>query len=116
MSKKKKMIRSNFRTAVFGRDDFKCVMCGLDAYQGSHRHGIFHEELLDAHHITPREDMPNGGYVKENGISLCKDKCHLKAEEYLQGTTLHEGFSPEDLYKKVGSNHEKAVRASERLK
>lgn len=73
------------------------------------------EATLDAHHVTPREEMPNGGYVKENGISLCKNRCHLMAEEYLQGTTLHEGFSPEELYKEIGSDHKKAVRASEKL-
>ena len=84
-------------------------MCGLKADKEDP------EALLDAHHIVSREDMPNGGYVKENVISLCKDECHLKAEEYLQGTTLHEGFSPEDLYKRIRSDHQKAVRASERL-
>lgn len=115
MSKRKKEIRAAFRRAVFGRDDHKCVMCGLDAYRGNHRNGQV-EDVLDAHHVTPREEMPNGGYVKENGISLCKDNCHLKAEEYLQGTNLHEGFSPEELYKKIGSTHEEAVVASLRLK
>lgn len=30
------------------------------------------ERDLDAHHITDRNEMPNGGYVPENGISLCK--------------------------------------------
>jgi hypothetical protein len=84
-------------------------MCGLKADKDDP------EATLDAHHICPRENMPNGGYVKENGISLCKAKCHLMAEEYLQGTELHEGFSPDDLYKKIRSDHKKAVKASEKL-
>lgn len=116
MSGKKKKIRSDFRNAVFERDKHKCVMCGRDAFVGNYKFAVLDENVLDAHHITPREEMPHGGYVRENGISLCKDKCHLKAEEYLQGDTLHEGFSPEDLYEKIGSNYEKAYKASERLK
>lgn len=109
VSHKKKQIRSNFRSAVFARDGYRCVICGKKADKGNP------EAVLDAHHIVPREEMPNGGYVKENGISLCNDICHLKAEEYLQGIALHEGFSPEKLYQKIGSNKERAVRASQRL-
>lgn len=114
---RKKQIRYNFRKAVFLRDSFKCVACGLEDVllkQNPELH-LFNSDLLDCHHIVPREEMPNGGYVKENGISLCNDTCHLKAEEYLQGTALHEGFSPEKLYQKIGSNKERAVRASQRL-
>ena len=59
--------------------------------------------------------MPNGGYVKENGISVCDD-CHLKAEEFHSTGTAVEGFSPDDLYKKIGSSHEQAVAAAEKLK
>jgi hypothetical protein len=82
-------------------------MCGLD--------GSKDNSLLDSHHITDRNFMPSGGYVKENGITLCVDNCHLKAEEYLQGTVKHEGFSPEDLYRKINSNYELAKKASLRL-
>ena len=109
MSQKKKKIRKNFRDAVFARDRYQCVTCGLKADKDNP------EATLDAHHVTPREEMPNGGYVKENGISLCKDKCHLMAEEYLGGVELHEGFSPEELYEKIGSDKERAERASQRL-
>ena len=52
--------------------------------------------------------MPNGGYVKENGISLC-EQCHIKAEDEA------EGFEPEVLYKLIGSTYEEAIKASERL-
>lgn len=66
MSAKKKNIRDKFRSDVFGRDGYQCRVCSRD-------HG------LDAHHVTDRKEIPDGGYVKENGISLC-DACHLKAE------------------------------------
>ena len=59
MSKKK--IREDFRNSVFDRDGHKCKMCGNP------------KAKLDAHHITDRSLMPNGGYVKENGIYLCED-------------------------------------------
>jgi hypothetical protein len=52
--------------------------------------------------------MLNGGYVAENGISLCADY-HIKAEDQ------EVGFQPEDLYLKIGSSKEKAVEASEKL-
>lgn len=102
MSQKKK-IRLLFRESVFARDKNRCRVCG----EGS--------EKLDAHHITDRNDMPNGGYVKENGISLCEE-CHIKAEAFHSTGTAIPGFAPEDLYKMIGSSHLKAVAASERLK
>lgn len=69
---------------------------------------------LDAHHITDRNLMPNGGYVKENGISVCPS-CHEKAEVFHSTGTSVTGFSPDDLYKMIGSSYEKAVEASKRL-
>lgn len=58
--------------------------------------------------------LPNGGYVKENGITLCP-KCHEKAEVFHSTGAALEGFSPEDLYKLIGSNYEKALAASKKL-
>lgn len=109
MSSNKKKVRQVFRDSVFKRDGYECVCCGKKASPSSP------EDILDAHHITNRNNLPNGGYVLENGISLCKDKCHLLAEEELQGIE-HPGFSKEELYKKVGSCFEKALEASSRLK
>ena len=98
-----------------------CGQLGKDR-QGGEGHMAFHagipdEKLvpLDAHHITDRNDMPNGGYVEENGISLCHDACHLLAEAYHQTGTAHPGFSPTDLYTKIGSSYEEACRASVKL-
>ena len=98
---KKKKIRQNFRTSVFERDEHTCRKCGAENVD------------LDAHHITDRNKMPNGGYVKENGISLC-DECHIKAEVWHSSNEEHcvEGFHPDDLYELIGSNEKDAFDAS----
>lgn len=83
-------------------------MCGMKSTP------VKAEDELDAHHITDRNEMPNGGYVKENGISLC-EKCHLLAEEFHSTGVAASGYSPENLYKKIGSSHDRALQASERL-
>jgi hypothetical protein len=59
------MTRDEFRTAVFVRDAYRCVMCN-DMGQ-------------DAHHIIERRLFPDGGYYLDNGATLC-GRCHLKAE------------------------------------
>lgn len=104
MSSKKKQIRASFREAVFSRDGHKCVFCDCT-------------ENLDAHHITDRNEMPNGGYVAENGISLCEVH-HLECEQFhiTGGKEWVEGKHPDDLYKMIGSSKEKAIKASERLR
>ena len=129
---RKKEMRRKFRDAVFARDGYKCVVCGFE----SSPEQVEHE--LDAHHVMPREEMPNGGYVKENGVSLCDPSktgkplahgCHYKAElvletlsvkgDYQESWTEHVIFyeyTPEQLYKAIGSSHEEAVKASEFLK
>lgn len=60
--------------------------------------------------------MPSGGYVKENGISLCPE-CHLKAERFhiSGGEEWEAGFHPNDLYVKINSSKVLAIVASERL-
>ena len=109
MFKKKLLIRDNFRNAVFVRDGFKCKVCNAD------------EVKLDAHHILPRITMPYGGYVIENGISLCK-LCHIKAEalsnyvNYAIQCDNYPGYLDIDLFELIGSSEEIARQASERLK
>lgn len=113
MSSEKKKIRENFRAKTFIRDCFACRVCNVPVVKGDDRG---HEIIpLDAHHITDRNLMPNGGYVPENGISLCP-VCHEKAEVFHSTGTALEGFSPQDLYALIGSSYELAVKASERLK
>ena len=58
--------------------------------------------------------MPHGGYVAENGISVC-DECHIKAEGHWNGSSADPEFSPEKLYDLIGSSYETATLASERL-
>lgn len=98
--KAKQQIRESFKNAVFTRDGGKCVFCDAQA--------------VDAHHIINRNEMPNGGYVKENGISLCA-KHHIMAEKYHEtnGTEWIEGFHPNDLYKKIRSSKELAIRIAQ---
>jgi 5-methylcytosine-specific restriction endonuclease McrA len=106
MSAEKKRIRESFRVACHERDGHKCRACGWSIFN--------HEHKLDAHHITDRNLMPNGGYVKENGISLCPT-CHEKAEVFHSTGTALEGWAPEDLYRMICSSYDKAVAAAERL-
>lgn len=108
MSEKKQLIRKAFRDACYKRDGFRCAMCGVKSSKDKA------EQELDAHHITDRTLMPHGGYVKENGISLCPE-CHIKAEVFHSTGTPVEGYSVEDLYKKINSSLEKATAASEKL-
>lgn len=107
----KKEIRNKFREDVYKRDKYICRIC-------NHLYGPEKAiEFLDAHHITDRSEMPNGGYVKENGISLCKDDCHMKAEKFHinEGKEWEPGMHPDDLYKLINSSKEIAIKASKKL-
>lgn len=101
---KKKQIRNAFREAVFERDNYQCVMCGK------------RDCKLDAHHIEDRHNLSNGGYVLENSITLCagidQNNCHWKAEQYHSTGLAYPGFSPDDLFEKIGSSLEIAKAAS----
>lgn len=108
MSDKKKSIRKAFRDACFNRDKYACIMCGKKSSAEKA------EEELDAHHVSDRRTVPHGGYVSENGISLCPS-CHEKAEIFHSTGTSYPGYSPEDLYKKINSSYELAVEASKKL-
>lgn len=107
MSSEKKLVRSRFRDQVFARDKHRCRKCGWSLVTG--------ELQLDAHHITDRNLMPNGGYVPENGISLCP-RCHEKAEVFHETGTAVPGMHPNDLYVMIGSSYDLALKASERLR
>jgi hypothetical protein len=89
----KKEIREKFRNDVFKRDEYTCRKCKKKT------------EKLDAHHITDRNEAPNGGYIKENGISLC-EACHEKAEKFHSTGRAIKGYTPEDLYSLIGSSKE----------
>lgn len=112
--KKKQLVREKFRDSVFKRDHHKCKRCGVSSAVRE----------MDAHHVTNREEMPNGGYVVDNGITLCNEapegetSCHMLAEKFHSsgGTEWEPGMHPNDLYNLIGSSYEKAIKASERLK
>lgn len=100
---KKKLTRQKFRESVFNRDNHTCKFCNC-------------KNDLDAHHIVDRSLMPNGGYVIENGITLCHEH-HMEAEQYhiSDGEDFVEGMHPFDLYTIIGSNYELAVKKSNLL-
>lgn len=100
----KKLIRETFRNAVFERDGHKCVFCEKT-------------QDLDAHHITDRNEMPNGGYVLENGISLCPDH-HRVAELYHNSNkeVWVDGLHPDQLYQIIDSSYEIAYEKSLKLR
>lgn len=102
----KREVRTRFRIGVFQRDNYTCKICNAK----------LDDDNLDAHHITDRSLMPNGGYVLSNGITLCKD-CHLEAEQYhiSQGDWWPEGMHPDELYILINSSHTKAIEDSNKL-
>lgn len=97
--------REEFKTEVLTRDKFICQVCKIKGTP----------ETLDAHHITDRNEMPNGGYVLENGITVHKEKCHLLVEEFhiSNGVNWRTGLHPDDLYKMINSSKEKALAADD---
>jgi hypothetical protein len=107
MSAKKKLARQKFRDEVLKRDRSLCAICKTP-------------DNVEIHHITDHTQMPGGGYVRENGITLCKE--HLEqAELYLHSESgeMAEGaelgaLAPKKLYLKIGSNYDKAFKASQR--
>lgn len=123
MNYNKKDIRKNFRKEVFERDNCTCQICGtIMSFEP--------EKYFDSHHITDRSEMPNGGYVKENGITVCRDNsfinistgkftdsCHMKCEKYhiSNGEDWEENLHPNDLYRLIGSSYDIAYKKSKEL-
>lgn len=69
--------RAGFEAAVRARDGHRCVVCGARANAAGGT------AIVDAHHILNRRLWDNGGYFLENGVTLCADGCHLRAERTL---------------------------------
>ncbi len=109
--KDKERVRARFRDAVFKRAKYRCQGPGCTVVATPETA----ETVLDAHHITDRTLMDNGGYVAANGIALCAT-CHEKAEVFHVTGEALEGWHPSDLYTIIGSFHTAAQAASKRLK
>ncbi len=93
--------RKQFNTDCLERDGNKCVFCD-------------ETQELDVHHITDRHDIPNGGYVKKNGITVCGEH-HLCCEEFHMNGECKPEFHPDELYIKIGSSFNGAYIDSENL-
>ena len=110
MSDKKRQVRDAFRKAVFKRDKFACRGPSCEFKSTKEKA----DQELDAHHITDRTLVPYGGYVRENGVSLCPT-CHFKAEAFHRNEPCEPGFSPPELYAVIGSSAELACVISARV-
>ena len=115
MSSNKKLVRAKFRASVFKRDKYQCKMCGYVPKKKPGFSWAAEADELDAHHITDRSEMPNGGYVLENGIALCSI-CHIRAEKFHETGKFFPGYSREDLYNAIKSSSEEAIETSLKLK
>jgi hypothetical protein len=122
---KHKRWRKNFNEVCLKRDQNRCAICKAVETDNI---------KLDVHHITDRHEMPNGGYVLENGITLCDQEicsnhsnpskvrediksCHKRAESWhthIYGKPF-DGFSPDDLYRKINSSKSLAEQKSKLL-
>jgi len=54
-----------WRTKVYERDGYRCVLCGRFNLR------------LDPHHILPKSLFPKLKYIISNGATLCR-RCHRK--------------------------------------
>lgn len=73
--------RKKFRTNVFSRDNNKCVVPWCDS------------TAEDAHHIIERELWEDGGYIPDNGASVC-----TKHHKYAESNNI----PPQAFYQWVG--------------
>lgn len=63
-----------WRTAVFERDNYTCIWCGVRSGNGK-------ATILHADHIKPFALFPELRFAIDNGRTLCVD-CHKKTESY----------------------------------
>lgn len=65
-----------WRTAVFERDNYMCVWCGVKGHKGFGKRVV-----LNADHIKPWCDYPELRFAIDNGRTLCIE-CHRKTSNY----------------------------------
>ena len=54
----------DWRTSIYERDKYTCVLCGQTGVR------------LNAHHIIPFMENPLFRYERWNGVTLCQSPCH----------------------------------------
>ena len=65
-----------WRRAIFLRDNYMCVQCGIRFIKG-----VTGRVYLEADHIKPYAHFPELRLSLDNGRTLCKS-CHIKTETY----------------------------------
>lgn len=63
-----------WRTAVFERDNYTCIWCGI-------KNGNGKTIILEADHIKPFALFPELRFAIDNGRTLCRD-CHRTTDTY----------------------------------
>ena len=66
-----------WRKAIFERDDYRCIGCGMKSAQGI-------KVILHADHIWPFSQFPRLRFDINNGRTLCIE-CHKQTETYNEG-------------------------------
>jgi hypothetical protein len=74
ITEKNRLIKNSFeyklwREAIFERDDYTCLICGVRGNK------------LNAHHILSFSKFPELRLALNNGITLC-ESCHKKTDNY----------------------------------
>lgn len=72
---RKSLEYKSWRKAVFDKDNYTCVKCGVKYQDGKKR------IILRADHIKPFSLFPELRFIVDNGRTLCDD-CHRKTHTY----------------------------------
>lgn len=76
--------RSEFRQQVFQRDNHTCLVPSCD------------EDAVDAHHIMERSLWSDGGYIPENGASVCETHHKLAETNVIPPQAFYRWIDVED--------------------
>ncbi len=95
-----------------------CRICGVKAgepYPGMHSRPMDEPAVLNVHHIIDRSEIPNGGSVLSNGITLCEIH-HEEAEAHHDlDPEADDAFCPSKLFSIIDSSYEQAMKDAENL-
>lgn len=101
----------DLRSRVFARDKYTCRVCSKKWDPSDADPALFRMCL---HPILDRTQMPGGGQVPENHITVCSGECLERCEEFhlSGGARWEQGLHPDDLFGSIGTSLEEAIRAS----